>query len=89
MKLEKTTEFVVVSGWVLMMVCLFSIIGLAMYLVADEAFVKDMAKVAIGFVFGSLPPLLSNLLLQKANQLNTPAPTPTPTLPPSPTPPKT
>ena len=67
MRLEKTTEFVVVSGWILMLVCCFAVIGTYLYLTSSAKDLSDYAHTIIGFLFGALPLLLKDLLLQKAS----------------------
>ena len=65
MKLEKTTEFVIVSGWVLMMLLCFGVMLADIYLSVvglPNAALADLAKVTLGFVVGSLPPLVVGLL---------------------------
>ena len=63
-RLEKTTEAIIISGWVLLMSACYGIIGVAIWF-ASDAIRADLAKTALGFVMGSLPLMLKDLLLQK------------------------
>lgn len=70
--MSKLAEAVVISGWVLVMLCCFAVIGADIH----HAFwtpekppnkeLSDMARIAFGFVVGSLPLMIKDLLLQKA-----------------------
>lgn len=70
--MQRTIEFVIVSGWVLLLVVCFGLIAT----VAVVAFqgrpidpaLKDLALPAVGFLIGNVPPLVKDLLR--------PAPTP-------------
>lgn len=72
MKLEKTTEFVIVSGWIMMMACCVAVVVTYAYLSISAKDLSDYAHTVIGFMFGSLPLMLKDLLLQKAAQLAAP-----------------
>ena len=64
--MSKTVEFVVVSGWVLLLLTCFGITLTVGYLAVKgipiEPVIKELAGPAIGFLFGSIPPMVKDLL---------------------------
>jgi hypothetical protein len=64
--MPKTIQFVIVSGWVLLLVACFGLISAVAYLALTkqpiDPALKDLAGPAFGFVFGSIPPLVKDLL---------------------------
>ena len=73
----RTTGFVIVSGWVLMMLSCLALIGAHVYLVIKGQRIPEIAdwsKIAVGFIFGNLPMVVSNLLTQKSSPAPTAAP---------------
>jgi ABC-type uncharacterized transport system permease subunit len=66
---QRTIEFIILSGWALLMLVCIVVIGAAVTLwilgkTADESLVK-MALMAMSFLFGSLPSMVKDLLTQR------------------------
>jgi hypothetical protein len=66
--MQRTIEFIIVSGWVLLIVVCLLLVGSVAVLVltghAVDQSLKELAGTAIGFLFGSVPAFLKDLLVR-------------------------
>ncbi len=64
--MPRTVEFVVVSGWVLLLLTCFGVTLTVVYLSVQgmkvDPILKELAGPAFGFLFGSIPPMVKDLL---------------------------
>lgn len=67
--MSRTVEFIIVSGWVLLLVVCFALIAVVGYLaLAGHPIDPELSKLtgpALGFLFGSIPPLIKDLLVRE------------------------
>lgn len=66
--MQKIIEFIIVSGWVLLIVTCLTLVGavagMALAGHPIDQSLKELAGTAIGFLFGSVPAFLKDLLVR-------------------------
>lgn len=64
--MPKTIEFIIVSGWVLLLLVCFTLVAAVVYLYVIGAIVTEgldkLAAGAMGFLFGTIPAFLKDLI---------------------------
>lgn len=63
--MPKTLEFIIISGWIMLLISCFAIVGATAWVALQGMPIDSLEKIAaaaMGFLFGSVPAFLKDII---------------------------